>query len=263
MAPADNYLFCAVDLHAIIAPKEVMMKRAAVVIWLGKAVLIAAVCLGTAACTTEEERSARRHADVREEGGGINDAADPFHVDVDLFHRTAGRRWRRAAEHVFPVRDESYIRAEAVLHHVRPQRTYSVHLVWIRPDGRELFRRYAEVTRRLIGLPDGVVPDDDGALPPALMEAWRTAYGDKKAEELAEHLIADPHALVPVDEVLYKKAIDLAFAQRRITVGNDPSVTLDSRFDISRGRGRALGSYHLRVYLDRRLLREIPFVVED
>jgi hypothetical protein len=29
---------------------------------------------------------------------------------------------------------------------VQPDRTHVVHLVWVRPDGRDLFRKYAEVT---------------------------------------------------------------------------------------------------------------------
>lgn len=223
--------------------------------------VLSTVFLAMIGCSTEEERSALRHAEAVAAGDVADDAL--FRVDVQLFYRTAGTRWRLSEQRVFPIRDESSIKAEVTLHNIRPQRTYSCHLVWIRPDGREMFRRYAEVIRHEVALPEGVAPDTSEALPRSILDQWSKAYGAEVAEELATLLTADPQGAVAINEIVYKKAIDLAFAQRRVAVAEEPSATLDSRLNISRERRRAVGLYHLRVYLDRRLLHEIPFHIED
>jgi hypothetical protein len=225
-------------------------------------VLLTLAAVAISGCSTEDERAAARHATLAAAG---QDAEDEglFHTEVRFSWRTAGTRYRSVTEPVFAVRDDSRIKADVVLNNIRPGRTYSVHLAWIRPDGHELFRRYAEVTRHEIGLPPGVAPDSSGALPAQLLAGWQRRFGPEEGQALAEQLAAAPEAPVAVNEVVYKKAIDLHFAQRRVEVGADDDVGLDSRFDISRERQRQLGQYQLRVYLDRRLLQEVPFQVHD
>lgn len=226
------------------------------------AAVLGAVLLIGAGCSTQEDRTARHHAELAVAGEDPAATAD-FHVTVRLRHRTAGTRWRVPPEPVFPVRDESFVRADVSLHHLSPQRTYSVHLAWIRPDGRELFRRYAEVTRHEVALPPDVEPDSLGALPDRLVDQWRRRFGADEADELAVLLGADPAATVAVNEIVYKRAVDLHFAQRRLSVDAEPRADLNSRLEISRDRQRQLGRYRLRIYLDRRLLQELPFMVED
>jgi hypothetical protein len=225
------------------------------------AVVGAAALIG-AGCSTEDERTAARHAELMAAGQEAA-AAELFHVTAQLRHRTAGTRWRAPAALEFPVRDESFVRADVTLHNLRPHRTYSVHLAWIRPDGREMFRRHAEVTRHEIGLPPGVEPDSLGALPARLVKQWRDRFGADEAASLAARFAADPATPVPVNEIVYKRAIDLHFAQRSVSVDAEPRASLNSRLDISRDRQRQPGQYHLRIYLDRRLLQEIPFLVAD
>ncbi len=221
------------------------------------------LCLAAGGCSTEDERALSRHAELLA-AGEPQQAAALFHVDVQLWGRTAGTRWRLpAVDRAFAVRDESHIKAEVTLENLRPRRTYSVHLVWIRPDGREMFRRYAEVTRHEIGLPAGVTPDTSGGLPADLVGAWRERFGGEVAAELGDRLAATPNASLAVHEIVYKKALDLAFAQRRLEVAAEPRAILDSRLNISRERERTPGQYALRVYLDRRLLREVPFQITD
>lgn len=176
-----------------------------------RAILLAACLALWSGCTNDDQREAARHAELTAAGRAA-EAADLFHVEVRFFHRAAGARWRPAEDLEFPIRDESHVRAEATLHNLRPRRVYTVHLVWIRPDGRELFRRHAEVTDR---------------------------------------------------EIVYRKAMDLQFAQRQAVEAGADAVTLESRLNISRERERAPGTYRLRIYLDRHLLHEIPFTVRD
>ena len=225
-------------------------------------VLLAAVIGLAGGCGTPEDGAASRHAALVA-AGQADAAADLFRVAVALQHRTAGGRWRTLAEPVFPIRDESHVKADATLEPLRPGRTYSVHLVWIRPDGREMFRRYAEVTRHEVSLPLGVLPDSTGALPEALIRQYERRWGREQAGQLAELLAADPAATVGINDTVYKKAMDLQFAQHRLEVGRPARVTLDSRLDISRERERTPGAYLLRVYLDRRLLHEVPFSISE
>lgn len=225
--------------------------------------LVLVTMLGMACgCSTGEDRQASRHAELVG-AGRADEASDLFRVDVALQHRAAGGRWRTPAEPVFPIRDDSQVKAAVTLEPLRPGRTYSVHLVWIRPDGREMFRRYAEVTRHEVSLPPGVLPDSTGALPASWLRQHERRWGHEQAGQLAALLAADPAGVVGINDTVFKKPMDVQFAQHRLEIGGPAQVSLESRLDISRERERTPGLYLLRVYLDRRLLHEVPFTVSE
>jgi hypothetical protein len=229
--------------------------------WAVATAAAAAVAVVVAGCTTDEFRDAARDAAPTAAAETAFAPAD-FQVEIDLFRRYTGARWRPVTDGRFEIRDESHLKAEVVLRNVRPRRIYSVHLVWIRPDGREMFRRYAEIARHEVRLPEQVAPDSTGALPADVLASWRDQFDEKTAKKLAARLAADPQAVAAVHEVVYKKAIDLRHEQRSYDIATKPVVTLDSRLNLSREKERQPGRYYLRVYLDRRLLNEVPFDVE-
>jgi len=216
-----------------------------------------------AGCTSEEaDEAARFHATMASEGD-TKAVDDLFRTEVVLFRRYTGDKWRLDKDHVFTVKDESHVRAEVELVNLRPERTYSVHLAWIRPDGKEMFRRYAEITRHLVSLPMGLLPDSTGALPKAVIRNLEDRWGEEDAQRIAERLARDPQATVPVTERVYKKAVDLGYARTKVSLRSAATEKLTSNLKISREKQREPGAYLLRVYLDRRLLQEVPFEVKD
>ncbi len=220
--------------------------------------LLLALALG--GCETPEAGEAARHEQLVAQGE--TDAAEGlFHVDVRLYRRDPDGGWDRDRDHVFTNGADRRLRARVALQNVRPDRTYSVHLVWVRPDGRELFRRYAEVTRQRVVLPRGVVPDSTGALPARFTARLQRRYGDERGAEIAARLAASPAMPVLVNLRHYKDAVDLADANLLVRLEEDPRLRVYSHLDIAPDRDRDLGEYRLRVYLDRALLREIPFTL--
>lgn len=219
------------------------------------------VLLATLGCETDERREDRAYDALAAAGADVDDS-ELFHCEVDLYRRYTGSTWMHDKDHVFTIKDESHVKAEVNLYNPRPGRTYSVHLAWIRPDGREIFRRYAEVTRHLVSLPEAVVPDSAGVLPRQVVRELEGRFGAEEAERIARHLARDPEVAVPVNEVVYRKAVDLGYESRRLQVDADERLNVDSRLNISREKQREAGAYVLRVYLDRRLLSETPFTVE-
>ncbi len=68
-----------------------------------------------------------------------------FGLDVTLCRKIGSKTGRRiGAGTEFRMAKKSRIRALVDFTAVRPERDYTVHLVWIRPDGREMFRKYGE-----------------------------------------------------------------------------------------------------------------------
>jgi hypothetical protein len=221
---------------------------------------------GLLGCENADRAEALRHENLVAADGGDPAAADLFHVDVTLYRRYAGTRWLRDKDHEFTIKDESHIKAEVDGRNMRPGRIYSMHLVWISPDGSEIFRRYAEARLLDVMLPAGAAPDSSGALPEDVALGLEEAYGKRAGRDLAERLAAGPDAAAPVVEVVYKKAVDLGYEKPRYAVVDEdraPHFNLDSRLNISREKQRAPGDYLLRIYLDRRLLREVPFTIGD
>jgi hypothetical protein len=225
-------------------------------------ILLGLTLLGLAGCESDDRLEALAFAERSAAGQDLS-GTELFHPEVTLYRRYSGSTWLVDKDHVFTVKDESHIKADVDLVHLRPDRPYSVHLVWIRPDGQELFRRHAEVTRHLVGLPPEAVPDSTGALPAAFTAALKRRWGAEEGAAIAERLAADPAAVVPVIERTYKKAVDLGYRRTRREVGGDPRARLSTRLNISREKERLLGDYILRIYLDRRLLQEVPFTVQE
>jgi hypothetical protein len=95
-----------------------------------------------------------------------------------------------------------------------------VHLVWIKPDGKEMYRRYAEV----------------------------------RAERASDDYVTT---------IQWKKPEDLSYLNTEQQVSPQPAFTLASRLNISHSRQRVPGDYRFRVYLDRRLLLERNFTLEE
>ncbi len=56
--------------------------------------------------------------------------------------------------------------------------------------------------------------------------------------------------------MVYKKADHLPYRKAERQESKTPSFDVESVFDISRSKNRETGEYLLRVYLDRRLLKE-------
>ena len=131
------------------------------------ALLLALVGAG---CAGEEfSEAARPVPDSADEVSA--DLPDPdagFGLDVVLCRKVGSKSGRRfGVGREFQVEEKSRVQALVDFRGVSAGRTYAVHLVWIRPDGRELFRRYAEAVPR---------PGADGK--------WRTAVAWREAEDL-------------------------------------------------------------------------------
>jgi hypothetical protein len=229
----------------------------------GLALLLGGALLGAVGgCESQEAAEARRHAELL--AAGDEDAAEGlFGAEIDLYRRHADGEWRRDRDGVFEIRDESHVRARVTLRNVRPERTYAVHLVWVRPDGRELFRRYAELTRTLVSLPAGVALDSTGALPRAFVRRLERRFGEERGGEIAADLAAAPAGTVVVNLRRYLDAVDLGHEDLLVRVQDSDRLRAYSQFNISRERQREVGEYRLRVFLDRRLLREVPVTIRD
>lgn len=77
---------------------------------------------------------------------------DAFAVETTLCRKVGRKSGRRiGAGQEFKVSKKSYVRAFVDFENVNPDRPYTVHLVWIRPDGKEMFRKYANVIQNEMG----------------------------------------------------------------------------------------------------------------
>lgn len=222
--------------------------------------LLVGFVLLLAGCTTDEFDSARGPALAGAEEQEAT--SDGLHTEVTL-SRKYHDDWRLDRDHVFTVKDESHVRAEVRFDRVRADRTYSIHLVWVKPDGEEAFRRYAEVTRHTVALPAGIVPDSTGTLPAVFTGELAAAWGQEDAATIARRLSESPEEPCFVTERIYKDAVDLHDQRQRIYLDQDPDFSVWAYLNISREKQRPLGTWSLRIYLDRRLLREVPFEVQE
>ncbi len=101
--------------------------------------LLMELLAGLAGCEQDAVRRVRN--------GEACSAADSFRAEVTFCRRVSRRSGQRlGVGHEFRIAEKSYVRAFVDFAGVQPQRTHSVHLVWIRPDGQELFRKYAEIS---------------------------------------------------------------------------------------------------------------------
>ena len=65
-------------------------------------------------------------------------------LGVELCRKVSKKGKRLDVGHEFMIGDKSSVLAFADFSGLRPRRDYTLHLVWIRPDGAEMFRRFAE-----------------------------------------------------------------------------------------------------------------------
>jgi len=93
-----------------------------------------------AGCSSEEVKQ------VRAAQMGETLADDAFSVETTLCRKVSRKSGRRiGVGDEFKVRKKSNVRALVDFNNVKTDRPYTVHLSWIRPDGREMFRKFAEV----------------------------------------------------------------------------------------------------------------------
>ena len=62
-------------------------------------------------------------------------------LGVELCRKVSKKGKRLDVGHEFMIGDKSSVLAFADFSGLRPHRDYTLHLVWIRPDGAEMFRR--------------------------------------------------------------------------------------------------------------------------
>ena len=102
--------------------------------------LLAAALLMWSGCSSEEVQQ------VRAASSGLAPADDAFSASVTMCRKIGSKSGRRiGAGHEFIMSEKSYVRAFVDFANVKAGRPYTVHLAWIRPDGKEMFRKYVEV----------------------------------------------------------------------------------------------------------------------
>ena len=91
-------------------------------------------------CASEETQEvlAARAGNSSDEGA--------FDAQVTLCRKVGSKTGRRiGAGNEFVMSTKSYVRAFVDFTNVKPERPYTIHMAWIRPDGKEMFRKFAEV----------------------------------------------------------------------------------------------------------------------
>lgn len=74
------------------------------------------------------------------------DTTDLFDAEITFCRKIGKKSGKRiGVAQRFEAAEKRYVQGLVDFRNVRPQRLYAVHLVWIKPDGKEMFRRYAEV----------------------------------------------------------------------------------------------------------------------
>ena len=120
--------------------KETVLKSRIVILGFVSALLM------VVGCTSEETQQ------VRTAQLGTAPADDDFAVSVTLCRKVGRKTGRRiGAGREFTMSTKSYVKAFADFQNAQADRPYTVHLVWIRPDGREMFRKYADVRQAVLG----------------------------------------------------------------------------------------------------------------
>ena len=72
------------------------------------------------------------------------DTTEGPQLQVELCRKVSKKGKRQGVGREFMIGDKSSVLAFTDFSGLRPDRDYTLHLVWIRPDGAELFRRFAE-----------------------------------------------------------------------------------------------------------------------
>jgi hypothetical protein len=108
--------------------------------------LAMAVLFLLSGCASEEVQQ------MRSVQAGDPASEDTFDATVTLCRKVGTKSGKRiGAGQEFDMSEKSYVWAFADFNNVINERPYTVHLAWIRPDGREMFRKYAEVRQHAAG----------------------------------------------------------------------------------------------------------------
>jgi len=79
---------------------------------------------------------------------------DSFAATVELCRKVSKKSGKRIGiSNEFRMTSKSNVRAFLDVENVELERTYTWHLSWVKPDGKEMFRKFAEV--KTIAVPDG------------------------------------------------------------------------------------------------------------
>jgi len=101
----------------------------------------------TAGCSSDEARSFASGSSVAPDRSGA-EASGEFSAAITLCRKVSRKSGRPiGAGDSFKMAGKSYVNALVDFRGVQPGRTYVVHLVWVRPDGKAIFRKYAEVVQ--------------------------------------------------------------------------------------------------------------------
>ncbi len=107
-----------------------------------------ACLLMVSGCTQDDVASFKTARAELAEGGSLAD--DLFQADITFCRRVGTKTGKRIeAGEEFQIRDGDkydYVNALIDVANIPADVTHQVHLAWIRPDGRELFRRFGTVT---------------------------------------------------------------------------------------------------------------------
>ncbi len=150
------------------------------------ALMLLTVALG--GCDTREAQQQAAHEQAL--AAGEKAPADQFHITTTFSRRYTKKHWLRDKDLEFRIKKTSRVRARVTFHDVRTDRLYSAHLVWIRPDGRELYRRYAEVA---------VTPADSGGYDIDI--AWKKAVDLHHSRHELQHVKAPSFMLESIFDI--------------------------------------------------------------
>jgi hypothetical protein len=98
-------------------------------------------------CSSDEALEMARVSGPAQEESLDQDKADHsgFSAEITLCRKVSKRSGRPIGEDVvFHPAARSYVNALVDFRGVREDRTYVIHLVWVKPDGKDLFRKYVE-----------------------------------------------------------------------------------------------------------------------
>jgi hypothetical protein len=94
-----------------------------------------------------ESREAREQRLSDRDLHAAADTATAFRAEVTFCRRVSRKSGKPlGVSDEFTMADKSRVRAVVDFDNLRPERIYAVHLAWIAPSGREIFRKYAEVS---------------------------------------------------------------------------------------------------------------------
>ena len=98
-------------------------------------------------CSSDEAREMALVSGQLQEGSLVQDRSPHpgFSAEITLCRKVSKRSGRPIGEDVvFHPAARSYVHALVDFRGVKEDRTYVIHLVWVRPDGKDLFRKYVE-----------------------------------------------------------------------------------------------------------------------